>query len=32
MQALGRLELQALGRVKHSNVPHGEHLDGYSGL
>jgi hypothetical protein len=25
MQALGRLELQALGRVTHGDVPQGEH-------
>jgi hypothetical protein len=29
---LSWLELQALGRVKHGDVPHGEHLDDYSGL
>jgi len=32
MQALGRLELSALGWVKHGDVPHGEHPDDHSGL
>jgi hypothetical protein len=27
MVELGRLELQARGRVKHGDVPHGEHPD-----
>jgi hypothetical protein len=29
MQELGRLELRALGRVKHGDVPHGEPPRGY---
>ena len=32
MQELGRLELNALGRVKHGDVPHGEHTDDHPDL
>jgi hypothetical protein len=32
MQALGRLELNALGRVTHGDVPQGEHTDDHPGL
>jgi hypothetical protein len=32
MQALGRLERNALGRVKHGDVPQGEHTDDHPGL
>jgi hypothetical protein len=32
MQELGRLELNILGRVRHGDVPHGEHTDDHPGL